>query len=746
MAKSTNEEKNGDINDVLFEKALGDRYLAYALSTIISRSLPDVRDGLKPVHRRLIYAMQQLKLNPNSSYKKSARVVGDVMGKFHPHGDQAIYDALVRLAQDFSVRYPLIDGQGNFGNIDGDNPAAMRYTEARLTEVATLLMEGLDEDSIDFRATYDGDSEEPIVFPAAFPNLLANGSSGIAVGMATNIPPHNVAELCQALVLLIDKPEATVKELVSFIPGPDLPTGGIMVEPPESILKSYETGRGSFRVRARWESEQLKGGGYQIVITEIPYQVGKSKLIEKIAELLSDKKLPLLDDIRDESADDIRVVLVPKSRNVDEEVLMESLFRHTDLETRISLNMNALDGGRIPRVMSLKEVLQAFLNHRKDVLMRRSNHRLGQITNRLELLEGYLLAFLNLDEVIRIIRDEDEPKIVMMEKFNLTDNQVEAILNMRLRSLRKLQEIEIRQEHSQLCDEQEKLTKLLASDALQWKSIKVEMKNLEKKFGLDTPLGKRRTTLTEAPKVVMIPIEAVIEREDLTVICSQKGWIRCVKGHQVSADDLKYKEGDEGKYIICSESTDKLLIFATNGKFYTISVDKLPRGRGHGEPIRMMMDLDTSEEIITMFVLKYDSEKQFLLASTDGRGFCVKGLDLLAQTRGGKQVMTPADGAKAFACLEIDGELVVTIGDNRKLLAFPVEDLPVMARGRGVTLQKYRNGELSDIRIIKETDGIQWVRNGKQQVEKDVWTYRGRRATIGRLAPIGFPRTNKFNG
>lgn len=746
MTKSTHKENNDAINDVSFEKALGDRYLAYALSTIISRSLPDVRDGLKPVHRRLIFAMQQLKLNPNSSFKKSARVVGDVMGKFHPHGDQAIYDALVRLAQDFSVRYPLIDGQGNFGNIDGDNPAAMRYTEARLTEVSTLLMEGLDENAIDFRPTYDGDSEEPIVFPAAFPNLLANGSSGIAVGMATSIPPHNVAELCQALVHLIEKPNATIAELVSFVPGPDLPTGGVMIESPDSILKSYETGRGSFRVRARWEAEQIKGGGYQVIVTEIPYQVGKSKLIEKIAELLSDKKLPLLDDIRDESADDIRIVLVPKSRNVDAEVLMESLFRHTDLENRISLNMNALDGGKTPRVMSLKEVLQAFLNHRKDVLIRRSNHRLEQISHRLEILEGYLIAFLNLDEVIRIIRDEDDPKTLMMQKFGLTDTQVEAILNMRLRSLRKLQEIEIRTEHTQLQEEQERLTKLLASDTLQWKNIKSEMKALEKKFGLDTPLGKRRTTLMEAPKVVMIPIEAVIEREDITIICSQKGWIRCVKGHQVSPDDLKYKEGDEGKYIICSESTDKLVIFATNGKFYTIGVDKLPRGRGHGEPIRMMMDLDTTEEIITMFVLKYDSEKQFLLASTDGRGFCVKGLDLLAQTRSGKQVMTAADGAKAFACVETDGDLVVVIGENRKLLAFPVEDLPIMTRGRGVTLQKYRNGGLSDICIIKEADGIQWVRNGKQQAEKDVWTYRGRRATIGRLAPIGFPRTNKFNG
>lgn len=743
MTKKTT-EKNDVIYDVSFEKALGDRYLAYALSTIISRSLPDVRDGLKPVHRRLIYAMQQLKLNPNSSFKKSARVVGDVMGKFHPHGDQAIYDALVRLAQGFSVRYPLIDGQGNFGNIDGDNPAAMRYTEARLTEVAVMLMEGIDENAIDFRPTYDGDSEEPIVFPSAFPNLLANGATGIAVGMATSIPPHNVAEICQALVLLIEKPNATIPDLLVHMPAPDLPTGGILVESSESILKSYETGRGSFRVRSRWEVEDLKGGGYQVVVTEIPYQVGKSKLIEKIAEMLSDKKLPLLDDIRDESADDIRLVLVPKSRNVNPEILMESLFRHTDLENRISLNMNALDGGKTPRVMSLKEVLQAFLQHRQDVLIRRSKHRLDQIAHRLEILEGYLIAYLNLDEVIRIIRDEDDPKAVMIEKFGLTEVQVEAILNMRLRSLRRLQEIEIKKEHADLCDERDGLTKLLESESLQWKSIKTEVKAIGKKFGPETELGRRRTTLSDPPKDVVIPIEAVIEREDLTLICSEKGWVRCVKGHQVSPDDLKYKEGDAEGYVIPCESTDKLILFATNGKFFTIGIDKLPRGRGHGEPIRMMIDLDVSEEILQMMVLKTDSEKQFLVASDDSRGFLVNALDVIAQTRSGKQVMSLAKDAKAIACLECKGDMVVTVGENRKLLAFSMADLPLMTRGRGVILQKYRQGKLSDICIINESDGIQWIRNGKRHVEKDVWTYRGRRATLGRLAPIGFPRTNKF--
>lgn len=736
------------IHDVGFEKALGERYLSYALSTIISRSLPDVRDGLKPVHRRLIYAMQQLRLNPNSSFKKSARVVGDVMGKFHPHGDAAIYDALVRLAQDFSVRYPLIDGQGNFGNIDGDNAAAMRYTEARLTAVATALMEGIDEDAIDFRPTYDGESAEPIVFPAAFPNLLANGATGIAVGMATSIPPHNVAEICHALMHLIEKPEATVRDLVQFLPAPDFPTGGTLVEHQESLIKAYETGRGSFRLRAKWEVEQQKAGLYRVIITEIPFQVSKSKLIEKIATLLSDKKLPLLNDILDESADDIRIVLEPKSRNVDPEVLMESLFRQTDLETRISLNMNVLDGGRIPRVMSLKEVLQAYLDHRQIVLKRRTEHRLSQIANRLELLDGYLIAYLNIDEVIRIIRDEDDPKQVMMEKFNLSDNQVEAILNMRLRALRKLQEIEIRKEHQELIEEQEKLNKLLATPNLQWKRIKHDLKELEKTYGLETPLGKRRTLITEPTDTVIIPIEAVIEREDVTVICSAKGWIRAVKGHQVSAEDLKYKDGDEAGYILPASTTDKLLILASNGRFYTLSIDKLPRGRGHGDPVRLMIDLDNTHDIISLMIASNKPDQKYLLASSDGRGFLVEESNLIAQTRSGKQVMTPADGAKVLSCVMIaeGADLIITIGDNRKLLAFPLADLPTMSRGRGVTLQKYRQGNLSDVTVIKESDGLKWERAGKQHHEKDLWTWRGRRATLGRLAPIGFPRTNKFQG
>jgi topoisomerase-4 subunit A len=737
-----------NVNDISFEQALSERYLAYALSTITSRSLPDVRDGLKPVHRRLIYAMQQLRLNPNSSFKKSARVVGDVMGKFHPHGDQAIYDALVRLAQDFSVRYPLIDGQGNFGNIDGDNAAAMRYTEARLTDIAALLMEGIDENAIDFRNTYDGESEEPLVFPAAFPNLLANGSNGIAVGMATSIPPHNLAELCQGLMLLIDNPRASAQDLMALIPGPDFPTGGILVEGKDSILKSYETGKGSFRLRARWETEPVKGGSYRIIVTQIPYQVGKSKLIEKIAELLSDKKLPLLGDIIDESTDQVRLVLEPKSRLVDADVLMESLFRSTDLEVRIFLNMNVLDGGKTPKVMSLKEALQAFLNHRQVVLVRRTEYRLQQIKNRLEILEGFLIAYLNIDEVIRIIREEDDPKQIMMERFNLTDNQVEAILNMRLRSLRKLQEIEIRQEHDTLSNEQIELTELLQNPAKQWKRIKADLKTIEKRFGQNTPLGARRTTLADMPQVVMIPVEAVIEREDVTIICSNKGWIRAVKGHNIATDDLKYKDGDEEAYVIPAQTTDKLAIFATNGRFYSLGVDKLSRGRGHGEPLRLMIDLENTEDVVEMMIIKPDQDgaTQYFLVSTNGYGFLVCTKDILSQTRAGRQVMTLGDGAKAKACLPLCGDLVASIGENRKLVIFPVADLPTLVRGRGVTLQKYRQGSLSDIKIFREEDGLTWSRNGKTAKEMDLRPWRARRGAIGRLAPIGFPRNNKFEG
>ena len=735
-----------NISLIPFDQALSERYLSYALSTIMSRSLPDVRDGLKPVHRRVIYAMQQLRLNPTTPFKKSARVVGDVMGKFHPHGDAAIYDALVRLAQDFSVRYPLIDGQGNFGNIDGDNAAAMRYTEARLTKVATLLMEGIDEDAIDFRSTYDGESEEPLVFPSAFPNLLANGATGIAVGMATSIPPHNLGELCHALIYLIDHPQASLKDLITFIPGPDFPTGGVLVESSESIFKSYETGRGSFRLRAKWETESTKGGGVRIVVTQIPYQISKSKLIEKMADLLNDKKLPFLGDIMDESTDDVRLVLEPKSKAIDPIILMESLFRHTDLEIKFSLNMTVLDKGTIPRVMSLKEVLQAFLNHRQDVLGRRSTFRLKQIENRLEILKGYLIAYLNLDEVIHIIREEDSPKSILMERFHLTDAQAEAILNMRLRSLRKLQEIEIRQEYEELEKEQANLVDLLATPKLQWKRIKSDLKKVDKEFGAISPLGGRRTVLSDPPPLIDISTEAMIEREDVTIVCSEKGWIRTIKGHQVTADDLKYKEGDEKGYILTAQTTDKLIIFASNGRFYTFGVDKLPGGRGQGEPLRLMIDLDPADDILFMGILPPKGENFYLVASTDSRGFLVNTQDVLAQTRAGKQVLTLGEGERALACLEATEDLVATIGENRKLLIFKRSELPIMTRGRGVILQKLRQGKLSDIQLLSPEQGLRWIRSSKTFQEKELWTWSSRRGTLGRLAPIGFPRTNKFKG
>ncbi len=732
-----------NIHDVDFQEALSERYLAYALSTIMSRSLPDVRDGLKPVHRRLIYAMQQLKLNPNSGFKKCARVVGDVMGKFHPHGDAAIYGALVRLAQDFSVRYPLIEGQGNFGNIDGDGAAAMRYTEARLSEVALSLMEGLEENAVDFRPTYDGESEEPIVFPSAFPNLLANGATGIAVGMATSIPPHNLDEICQALTHLIDNPQATVDALLNHIPAPDFPTGGVLVENRDALLKAYETGRGSFRLRAAWQVEEQKGGTYRIVVTEIPYQVEKSKLIEKIAALLNDKRLPLLDDVLDESTDEIRLVLQPKSRNVDASLLMESLFRLTDLETRIPLNMNVLDGQNIPRVMSLKDVLQEFLNHRIIVQHRRTTHRLDQIAARLEILSGYLIAYLNLDEVIRIIRDEDDPKLIMKEKFGLTDNQVEAILNMRLRSLRKLQEIEIKKEHDELEKEQKALNRLLGSEKLQWQKIRSELESFAKKFGQETVIGKRRTQLASAPEPIDLTELETIEKEDVTIVLSAKNWIRSIKGHQ--PQDLKYKEGDEERFVITGQTTDKLLLFATNGRFYTIGVDKLPRTRGHGEPLRLLIDLENTEDILNAFVVTpTQTDQQFLLTSTEGRGFIINAKDALAQTKAGKQILVITDNEKARGCLAVTGDQIAVIGENRKLLVFPIKDIPVMNRGKGVTLQKYRDGKMSDITIFSAEHGLSWVRAGKAYTEKDLRTWQGKRAGAGRLAPIGFPRTNKF--
>lgn len=733
-----------NISPIDFEQALHERYLAYALSTIMSRSLPDVRDGLKPVHRRLIYAMHQLRLNPENGFKKCARVVGDVMGKFHPHGDAAIYGALVRLAQNFSVRYPLIEGQGNFGNIDGDDAAAMRYTEARLSKVAMALMEGLEENAVDFRPTYDNEGEEPIVFPSAFPNLLANGATGIAVGMATSIPPHNVDEICQALFLLIENPETSVEDILTVLPAPDFPTGGILTENPDTILKAYQTGRGSFRLRARWEAEEMKGGGYRIIITEIPYQVEKSKLIEKIALLLNDKKLPLLGDIIDESADDIRLTLQPKSRNIETSVLMESLFRLTDLEIRVPLNMNALDGHNVPKVMSLKEVLQAFLNHRFIVQERRSRHRLEQIASRLGILSGYLIAYVNLDEVIRIIREEEDAKTTLMQRFGLTTDQAEAILNMRLRSLRKLQEIEIRQEYEGLKKEQDGLEQLLASTKQQWKRIRQQVEIIRKNFGQHTDNGRRRTTLMSAPEAVIVPMVDTIEAEDVTIICSAKNWLRCVKGHTLTAP-LNYKEGDSERFVLPAQTTDKLVVFATNGRFYTLSVDKIPRTRGNGESIRLLIDLPNTEDVLSVFVLSLTNlQKQFLVVASDGRGFVVEAKDIIAQTKLGKQVLTPSDGSTARFCLPVTGDQVACVGENRKLLIFCISELPIMSRGRGVALQKYKDGGISDIKIFDNKNGLQWNKSGKITTLSDPRLWQGKRAGAGRLAPVGFPRTNQF--
>jgi topoisomerase-4 subunit A len=730
------------VRDTPLADALGERYLAYAMSTIVSRSLPDVRDGLKPVHRRLLYAMRQLKLDPNTGFKKCARVVGDVIGKYHPHGDVSVYDAMVRLAQDFAVRYPLVEGQGNFGNIDGDNAAAMRYTEARLTAVAIALMDGLDEDAVDFRPTYDGTDEEPVVMPAAFPNLLANGAAGIAVGMATSIPPHNVGEICDALLHLIRSPDCATDALLAHIKGPDFPTGGILVESAESIAESYRTGRGGFRLRAKWEVEKLSHGLYQIVVTEIPYQVQKSKLIEKIAELLEGKKLPLLADVRDESAEAVRVVLEPRNRTVDAEMVMEQLFRQTDLEQRVPLNMNLLDAQSVPRVMTLKEVLQAFLDHRLVVLERRSRHRQGKITARLEVLEGYLKAYLNLDEVIAIIRGEDEPKPVLMRRFELSENQAEAILNMRLRSLRKLEEMEIKGEHAKLSAELAAITALLADPAARWKAIAGQVKEIKAAFGKDDGLGRRRTALGDAPGAVIVPIEAYIEREDITVILSEKGWIRAVKGHADNPDDFRFKDGDGLKASLHCATTDKILFFASNGRFYTLGGDKLPRGRGHGEPLRLMMDLPNDAEIVAL--LPYRAETRLLVASSGGKGFLVKSEEVLAQTRSGKQILNLGDGEKAAFCLRADGDAVAIVGDNRKLLLFKLEEIPEMTRGRGVILQKYRDGGAADIKTFTLADGLTWQLGDKVRSETNLLPWLGKRATVGRMPPVGFPRNNRF--
>jgi topoisomerase-4 subunit A len=745
-------------------RALGDRYLTYALSTIMHRALPDARDGLKPVHRRILYAMRGLRLDPASSFRKCAKIVGEVMGNYHPHGDQAIYDALVRTAQSFSLRYPLVDGQGNFGNIDGDNAAAQRYTEARLTSVAVALMEGLDEDAVPFRPNYDGSEQEPEVLPGAFPNLLANGTTGIAVGMATSIPPHNAGELAEALLHLIRHPNARTETLVEMIPGPDFPTGGVMVESPESIMEAYRTGRGGFRLRAAWQVEDLGRGMWQIVVTEIPYQVQKSKLIERIADLINDRKIPILGDVRDESAEDIRLVLEPKVRTVDPAMLMETLFKQADLEVRVPLNMNVLIDGRTPKVCSLAEVLRAFLDHRRDVLLRRSRHRRAKIDHRLEVLEGYIIAFLNLDRIIEIIRNEDEPKPVMMAEFKLTDVQAEAILNMRLRSLRRLEEMELRREHGELLVERAALDDLLSDETLQWGRIADQIRAMRDQFGaplalrhlrlaedlaaarLDHdpyPLGARRTGFAEAPAIDFVPAEALIEREPVTVVCSAQGWIRAIKGHVALDGELKYKDGDSGRFIFHAQTTDKILAFATNGRFYTIGAGRLPGGRGMGEPVRLMVDLANDEDLVALFIHRPGG--RLLVASSAGDGFIVEENEVIAQTRTGRQVLNVKGGAKAVICQMVTGDHVAVVGQNRKLLVFPLADLPEMTRGKGVRLQKYKDGGLSDALCFAITDGLTWKDPaGRTRTESDLAEHLGKRASAGRMAPRGFPRDNRF--
>lgn len=750
MGKNLVPPSGGDdnIHPVDLKAALEERYLAYALSTIMHRALPDVRDGLKPVHRRIIHAMSEMGIRPNSAFKKCARIVGDVIGKFHPHGDQSVYDALVRLAQDFSQRYPIVDGQGNFGNIDGDGAAAYRYTEARMTDVAALLLEGIGEDAVDFRATYNEEDEEPVVLPGAFPNLLANGASGIAVGMATSIPPHNAHELCDAALHLIKHPDATVEKLVEFIPGPDLPTGGVIIESRENILEAYKTGRGGFRVRAKWETEDLGRGGYQIVITEIPFQVQKSRLIEKIAELLLARKLPLLEDVRDESAEDVRIVLVPKNRTVDATLLMESLFRLSDLESRLPLNMNVLSLGRVPKVMALNEVLSEWLAHRKDVLVRRSRHRLAAIDRRLEILGGLLVAYLNLDEVIRIIREEDEPKQVMMAKWSLTDNQAEAILNMRLRNLRKLEEFEIRKEFDELSCEKAEIEGLLASDEKQWQTVAWEIGEVKKKYAKATEIGRRRTQFADAPDADIEAIQqAMIEKEPVTIVISQKGWIRALKGHMSDTSALTFKEGDGPKLAFPAQTTDKLLLLTTGGKAYTLGADKLPGGRGHGEPIRIMVDMENDQDILTAFV--HDPSRKLLLVSTGGNGFIVAESEMVANTRKGKQIMNVAMPDEAKLAVPVTGDHVAVVGENRKLLAFPLSQVPEMSRGKGVRLQRYKDGGVVDVKCFALADGLSWSDTAGRlftKVGEELREWLADRATVGRTVPKGFPRSGKFGG
>ena len=746
-------------------RAIGERYLTYALSTIMHRALPDARDGLKPVHRRILWAMRRLRLTPTGGFLKSAKISGDTMGDFHPHGDQAIYDAMARLAQDFNMRYPLVDGQGNFGNIDGDNPAASRYTEARVTHAAEALMEGIDETAVDFRPNYDGRLEEPVVLPAAFPNLLANGSSGIAVGMATNIPPHNLDELIDGCQALLADPALTDEALVQLIPGPDFPTGGVIVEPRDSILEAYRTGRGAFRTRAKWQVEDLGRGTWQIVVTEIPFQVQKSKLIEKLAELIQIKKVPLLADVRDESAEDIRLILEPRARNVDADVLMGSLFKNSDLEVRFSLNMNVLIDGKVPKVCSLKEVLRAFLDHRRDVLQRRSRHRIEKIDTRLEVLEGLLIAFLNLDRVIDIIRYDDDPKAALMAEDwskshiramsekdyrppakgdgELTDNQAEAILNMRLRSLRRLEEMELNRERDTLMRERADLADLLDSDRRQWKRIGKELDEVRKLYGKGTVLGARRSQFADATEIEEIPYEAMIDREPITVICSKMGWIRAMKGHVDLALEQKFKDGDGPRFAFHAETTDKILLVAENGRFFTLLGANLPGGRGMGEPVRLMVDLANDTGITDLLI--YRAGQKYLLASSAGDGFVVPSEELLAQTKAGKAVLTTRDGVKTAVCVAVAGDSVAVVGDNRKMLVFPLSELPEMAKGKGVRLQKYKDGGLSDAITFTKAEGLSWKDPaGRTRTETDLVEWTGARASAGKMAPRGFPRDNRF--
>jgi len=765
MASTTDDlppSQPGDSIDTPFDSALSERYLVYALSTITARSLPDLRDGLKPVHRRLLWAMRAMRLDPSQGYKKSARVVGDVIGKFHPHGDTAVYDAMVRLAQDFSLRYPLVDGQGNFGNIDGDNAAAYRYTEARLTRVAVDLMQGLDEGTVDFRPTYNGEDEEPEIMPGLFPNLLANGASGIAVGMATNIPPHNAAEVIGAALLLIEKPNAELSELLDHVKGPDFPTGGIVVDSAETIAHAYETGRGGFRVRARfstgktadgdWEDsgiEKLSGGTWHLVISEIPYGVAKGKLIEQIAQLIADKKLPILEDVRDESAEDLRIVLEPKSRNVDPDVLKDSLFRLTELESRFALNLNVLDATRTPKVMGLKQLLTEWLQHQIIVLVRRAQHRISKIDDRLELVAGYIIAFLNLDRIIEIIRTEDEPKPVMIAEFVLTDRQAEAILNMRLRSLRRLEEMELKREQADLTAEREELAKLVESPARQKTRLRKDLEKLRDVYGLDTLLGARRTTIAEAAPTREIPLDAMIEKEPVTVILSKRGWIRAQRGHVAEGQwgEFKFKEGDELLFAAHAQTTDKLLVAASDGRFFTVGVDKLPGGRGFGEPLRLMVDIDPEARIVAL--IPATNEGRLLLASTSGHGFVAQMAEVVAETRKGRNVVNlkPKAALAVVRSIGADDDSVAAVGENRKLVVFPLAEVPVMARGQGVMLQRYRDGGLSDAVSFAFADGLSWAMGGdtgRTRTETDLVPWRVARGAAGRMPPTGFPRNNRF--